>query len=131
MMVIPVTFLNKRGEEIPAFSFPMEHDAASLVVSCLGYDLVDMEETPLPLPQLLEDIRLYQTSEIASIVDQGRTALVQHGGHIEGVTLPAGIPFKFPEVDEGFISEWIETLRQFALDAIEKHEGLSLMFNPT
>lgn len=130
MMVIPVNFLNKRGEEIPEFSFPMEHDAASLVVSCLGYDLVDIEETPILLTQLLDDIRLYQTSDIASIVDQGRTALVQHGGHVEGVTLPPGIPFRFPEVDQGFISEWVETLRQFANAAIELHEGVSIVFHP-
>lgn len=128
MMVIPVTFIGAEGE-IPPMSFNMEHDAVNLVMSCLGHGIVELEDKSIELTTLLEDIRLYQTSELNTIVDKGRTALVQVGGQVEGVTLPPGINFKFPEVEKGFISDYVETLRVFAHEAIDKWQGTHICFN--
>ena len=126
-MELTAFFLDVQGNKLPRYSFGLRHDAALLVVSALGYDIIELEDEPLSIPTLLDDIRSYQTSDIHTIIDAGRPALIQYGGQIEGVTLPEGIPFKFSEVEPGYISEWVETIRQFALKAQELG-AVSLVF---
>jgi hypothetical protein len=116
-------FFSNKNERIHRYSFTLSHTALTLVVSALGYDIVDIEDKPMDIAELLDSIRLYQTSEMGSIVDVGRPAILQYGGQVEGVTLPDGIPFQFPEVEAGFIGEWIETIRQFAERAKSEHSA--------
>lgn len=116
-MTLIAHFLDKQHDSVQNTAFEIDLSSANLLVSALGYDIVDLETSPLAIDDLLHSIELYKSSDIASVIDTGRPEIIQHGGHVEGVTLPKGIPFKFPPVCPGAITQMVSHLEELALAA--------------
>lgn len=116
-MTLIAHFLDKQHDSVANHGFEIDLSSANLLVSALGYDIVDLEQTPIEIDELLHSIECFKNSDIAGIIDAGRPLIIQHGGHVEGVTLPKGVPFQFPPVPPGAISTMVQHLEELALKA--------------
>lgn len=112
-------FLNALYESIPnPPEVALDPQRMGYVISALGYDPVF--EDPVTVDGMLESIHMYLNSDLHQYVDIGRPAVVMHGGHVEGVTLPDNMMATFPAIEQGFVSKFILIIRSACEQAKEQ-----------